>query len=62
MFSWCEAILAVITIVFALVWVPASKWILFAVGVILLIHSISCKYCKTMCFKESPKKPMSKKR
>ena len=44
--SWCEAILAIIIIVFAFLdqfsW---SKWVVVIAGVILLIHSFSCNSC-----------------
>ena len=46
--SWCEAILAVIIIVFALwesVYASFGKWIVVIAGVVLLIHSFMCKKC-----------------
>ena len=46
--SWCEAILAVIIIVFALwdsVYFQFGKWLLVIAGIVLLIHSFMCKKC-----------------
>ena len=47
--SWCEAILAVVIIVFALWpnWIGpmASQWIVVIAGIVLLIHSFTCKKC-----------------
>ena len=47
--SWCEAILAIIILVFAL-WpqllgVTVSMWIVVIAAIILLIHSFMCKKC-----------------
>ena len=45
--SWCEAIIAVVVIVFALLintW-TSSQWVLVIAGIILLIHSFTCKKC-----------------
>ena len=54
--SICEAILGVILVVFALVpalWTAAfSKWVVLIVGVVLLIHSFTCK----KCFASMPKR------
>ena len=45
--SWCEAVLAIIAIVVGLL--PVSemvyKWVLIAVVLVLLIHSLTCKKC-----------------
>ena len=44
--SWCEAILAVIIIVFGLWNIPIySKWVVVIAGIVLLIHSFTCKKC-----------------
>lgn len=43
--SICEAILAIVLIVFALWETAASKWIILIAAVILLIHSFTCKKC-----------------
>jgi hypothetical protein len=40
--KWCEAILSILIIIFALVETASSKWIIFAAAVILLIHAIFC--------------------
>ena len=44
--SWCELIVAIVVIVFAL-WdtMAYSKWIVVIAGVVLLIHSFTCKKC-----------------
>ena len=43
--SWCEAIIAVVVIVFALWQTAYSQWIVVIAGVVLLIHSFTCKKC-----------------
>ncbi len=44
--SWCELIIAVVVIVFSLWQIPnVSQWILLVAGVLLLIHSFTCKTC-----------------
>ncbi len=43
--SWCEAILAIVVIVFALWQTAYSQWVLVIAGVVLLIHSFTCKSC-----------------
>ncbi len=43
--SICEAILAVILLIFALWQTAYSQWIIIIVAVILLIHSFTCKRC-----------------
>lgn len=43
--SICEAILAVIILVFALWQTAYSNWIIIIAAVILLIHSFTCKKC-----------------
>lgn len=47
--SWCEAIIAVIILVFALwpdiVGAIAAKWIIVIAAIVLLIHSFACKKC-----------------
>ena len=48
--SWCEFIVAVVVIVFALwdaVYASFGKWILVLAGILLLIHSFTCKKCFT---------------
>ena len=54
--SICEAILAVILVVFSLVpalWTAAfSRWVILIVGIVLLIHSFACK----KCFASMPKR------
>ena len=43
--SWCELIIAIVVIVFALWQTPISQWILVIAGIVLLIHSFTCKVC-----------------
>ncbi|MEK6933585.1 MAG: hypothetical protein AABW75_01780 [Nanoarchaeota archaeon] len=43
--SWCELILAVIIIVFAFWQTAVSMWIIVIAGIVLLIHSFTCKTC-----------------
>lgn len=57
--SWCELILAIVVIVFALWQTAASKWILLVAGIVLLIHSMACKgcfSCETGTMKSSSRK------
>ena len=43
--SWCEAILGVIILIFAL-WITAySKWIVAIAAIVLILHSFMCKGC-----------------
>ncbi len=43
--SWCELIIAVVVIVSALWPYMYSNWVIVIAGVILLIHSFTCKKC-----------------
>lgn len=43
--SWCELIVALVVIVFSLWQTVASKWIILIAGIVLLIHSFTCKVC-----------------
>jgi hypothetical protein len=47
--SVCEAVLAVIILVFALwpeiVGAMTSKWIIVIAAIVLLVHSFTCKKC-----------------
>lgn len=58
--SWCEFFIALVVIVFALWQTNYSQWILVIAGVVLLIHSFTCKTCfagKNMSVaREAPKK------
>jgi len=57
--NWTETILAVILIVFSvIVDVTWSKWVVFGVGVILIIHAWTCQNCGTC----KPKMPKAKKK
>lgn len=47
-------VLAILVIVFALWQTAASKWILLAIGIIMLLHSLGCSSCKV------PEKPKAK--
>lgn len=43
--SWCEAIIAIVILIFALWETTFSKWIIVIAAVLLLIHSFTCKKC-----------------
>ncbi len=43
--SWCEAILGIIILIFAIAETSYSKWIVVIAAVMLLIHSFTCKKC-----------------
>lgn len=43
--SWCELIIAIVVIVFALWQTTYSMWIVVIAGIILAIHSFTCKKC-----------------
>ena len=43
--SWCELIIAVVVIVSALWPYTYSNWVIVIAGVVLLIHSFTCKKC-----------------
>jgi hypothetical protein len=58
--KWCEIVMGILVIVFALWNVPVSKWILVAIGIILIVHSFMCKMCCCSC--EMPSQPEKKKR
>jgi hypothetical protein len=54
-----EALVAILTIVFVFWQTAASKWIIFAAAVVLLIHALCCK-CFCSC--EEEEKPAKKKK
>ncbi len=60
--SWCELIVAIVVIVFAL-WdtMAYSKWIVVIAGVVLLIHSFMCKKCFA-CDMKAESKPAKRKK
>ncbi len=43
--SWCELIIAIVVIVFALWQTTYSQWIVVIAGIVLAIHSFTCKKC-----------------
>ena len=43
--SWCETILGIIIIVFALMPQEWAKWVVVIVAAMLIIHSFACKAC-----------------
>ncbi len=43
--SVCEAVLAIIILVFSFVETAYSQWIIVIAAIILLIHSFTCKKC-----------------
>ncbi len=60
--SWCELLVALVVIVFAL-WdtMVYSKWIVVIAGVVLLIHSFTCKKCFA-CDMKGENKPTRRKK
>ncbi len=66
--SWCELIVAIVVIVFG--WPGLidfyNGWILVAAGVVLAIHSFTCKKCfphsSMMAMKEMKSMPKRRKR
>jgi hypothetical protein len=57
--SWCEAILGLIIILFA-VWPNSfSKWVFIIAGLVLIWHSFMCNKCKMISMSDSK---MSKKK
>lgn len=59
--SICEAIIAVIIIIFSLWQTAYSNWIIIILAIILLIHSFTCKKCFGSHMAHMPEKA-SKKR
>lgn len=55
--SWCEAILALVILVFALwdTWIY-SKWIVVIAAIVMIIHSFTCKKCFVGAHSGSTKK------
>jgi hypothetical protein len=43
--SWCESILGLIVLVFALWQTAYSQWIIVISAIIMIIHSFTCKKC-----------------
>ncbi len=43
--SWCELILGLVVIVFALWQTQYSQWVLVIAGLVLAVHSFTCKSC-----------------
>lgn len=56
-FKGCALIAGAFIIVFTFIAWPPAKWIIFAFGVALVLHSFMGDCCKNMC---KPKKPMKK--
>ena len=58
--SWCEAILAVIILVFTYGigagWGDWSTWIVYIAALVLLVHSFNCKKCFGGHMMEKPAK------
>jgi hypothetical protein len=52
-------ILGILVIVFAFWQTAASQWILLAIGVLMIIHSLGCSSCKVQ---EKPKAKSRKKK
>ena len=60
--SICEAVIAVIIIIFALWQTAYSNWIIIIAAVILLIHSFTCKKCFGRHMMNMPEKASHRKR
>ncbi len=63
--SWCELIIAIVVIVFALwenVYASFGKWILIIAGIVLIIHSFTCKKCFPHMGQHMAMTPAKKKR
>jgi len=58
--SWCELIIGIVVIVFALWQTMISQWVLVIAGIVLAIHSFTCRYCFGK--NEMPMMKSSKKR
>lgn len=43
--SWCESILGLVILIFALWQTMYSKWIIVIAAIVLIIHSFMCKQC-----------------
>ena len=43
--SWCELIIGIIVVVFSLWQTMISEWVLVIAGIVLIIHSFTCKAC-----------------
>lgn len=59
--SWCELVFGILVIIFALWETTYSKWILVIIGIVLLIHSFTCKKC-FMNDQMMPEKTMASKK
>ena len=56
-------IYAILLIIFSLVETPASKWIIFAIGILTLLAAIFPRMCNCKeCREEMPKKSKKKKK
>ncbi|MBU0958750.1 MAG: hypothetical protein KKB31_02265 [Nanoarchaeota archaeon] len=58
--KWWGILLLAVIVVFDLVEVAASKWLIFGAAIILLIHALFCHKC--FCEAKPKMKPQSKKR
>ena len=43
--SWCEMIIGIVILVFTLWWTAVSEWILIIAGIVLIVHSFTCRTC-----------------
>ncbi len=43
--SWCEAIIAIVILVFMFWQTAYSDWIVIIAAIVLLVHSFTCKNC-----------------
>jgi len=58
----CNFVLALLVIIFAFWQTVASKWILLAVGILMLLSALSCPGCKSCDAKSMPKQKAKPKR
>ena len=54
--SWCEALIGLVIVVFALWKTNASQWIVVIAAIILILHSFVCKKCFSCAMPVKPAK------
>jgi|GEM_PF-3154600 len=60
--KWCEVVIGALVILFALWQLAFSKWVLVLLGIIVLVHSITCKMCCWHCQIPAEKKVAGRKK
>ena len=44
---WTEIIIAVVVIVFSVIWSASwTNWVIFVAALVLLVHALTCKNCR----------------